>query len=68
MTIAATNYRARSAREAAEFGYGTESYWTYLEESTAETAAYFAKRGDTESAERMFTRSLSEALEGNDGP
>jgi len=29
--------------------------------------AYFTARGDTETAEQMLTRSLSEALAGNEG-
>ena len=66
MTTSAT-YFSWSARDAAEFNYGDESYWAYLDRSAFEKAQYYTRKGDPESAERMFTRGLSEALKGNNG-
>lgn len=62
-----TTYQSRSAREAQEIGYGSKSYWDYLERAAIEHREYFKKRGMTELAERMMTQSLGEALQGNDG-
>lgn len=59
--------RSQAARDAETSDYGTESYWDYLDHYAAEHHAYFTARGDTEQAEAMFTRTLSEALAGNDG-
>lgn len=44
-----------------------ESYCDYLDESAQEKYDYYIARGDTERAESMLARSLSEALRGNDG-
>jgi hypothetical protein len=63
----ATTYQAQSARDAQATGYGGESYWSYLEEAALRMHRYFLGRGETEQAELMLTRSLSEALAGNDG-
>lgn len=63
----APRYRSQAARDAQAANYGAESYWRYLDEAAEETAVYFADRGDFEAAAEQFTRSLSEALRGNDG-
>jgi hypothetical protein len=55
----AKQYQAQCARDAQEMNYGSESYWNYLEETAQED---FSK-GVTDA----FTRSLSEALRGNEG-
>ena len=60
-------YTVKSAIDAQEMGYGDESYWDMLEESAKRHYQYFAKRGDMETAKKMLTQSLSEALDGNDG-
>lgn len=60
-------YQAQSARDAQERGYGGQTYWDYLEEAALRTQAYFLARGDEEQAALMLTRTLGEALAGNDG-
>jgi hypothetical protein len=60
-------YKAQSARDAKASGYGAKGYWDSLEEHAHELAERFKARGDHQTAARMFTRSLSEALAGNDG-
>lgn len=52
-------YKSQSARDAQASGYGSPRYWQYLDDTAAE---HFAK-GYTDA----FTRTLSEALMGNDG-
>lgn len=52
-------YKSQAARDAQRLGYGDTHYWEYLDESAAEKYA----KGYTDS----FTRTLSEALRGNDG-
>jgi hypothetical protein len=59
--------KSQSARDAQKAGYGDESYWKYLDESAQEKYDYYMARGDREMAEFMLTRTLSEALRGNDG-
>lgn len=59
--------RSQSARDAQAGGYGGPGYWLYLDEAAADHHDYFLRHGDPATAERMFTRSLSEALMGNDG-
>ena len=66
-TPPAKQYTAQSARDAQRTGYGSPSYWDHLEQSALEHHAYFTRKGDTVTARRMLTRSLSEALAGNDG-
>lgn len=60
-------YKSQCARDAQRTGYGGESYCDYLEATALEYAAKFAQRGQTAEAERMLSRSLSEALMGNNG-
>lgn len=55
-------YRSQSARDAQRSGYGGESYAEYLESKALE----YAERFPT-AAEYFLTRSLGEALAGNDG-
>lgn len=62
-----TEYRAQAARDAQAMGYGDERYWAYLDDSSEETYQYYMARGEFDLAEWMMTRSLSEALRGNDG-
>ena len=45
-------------------GYGEASYWQYLDDAAAEQAKYDARHGIETDA---WTRSLSQALMGNDG-
>lgn len=61
-------YKSQSARDAQATGYGDESYWDCLDEFALRTRDYFLQRGDETTAAEMMTRSLSEALMGNDGP
>lgn len=60
-------YQSQAARDAQEHNYGGESYWEYLDRAAAESHVHYMRRGDPERAELMLTRSLSEALRGNDG-
>lgn len=62
-----TGYTSQSARDAQERSYGKRSYWDYLERAAIETRDYYLRQHDADSAEEMMTRSLSEALRGNDG-
>jgi hypothetical protein len=62
-----TDYQAQSARDARDRGYGGKSYWDYLEQSALERCARYLLRGDAEAAERMLTRTLGDALAGNNG-
>jgi hypothetical protein len=58
----AARYTAQSARDAQARNYGGESYWAYLDAAEREHAERWPER-----AEYFLTRSLSEALRGNDG-
>lgn len=58
--VKAERYQAQSAREAVRV-YGTE-YADYLNQHALELAAKFPERAD-----EFLTRSLGEALAGNDG-
>jgi hypothetical protein len=60
-------YRSQSARDAQARGYGTESYWASLDRTAMRYHDLYVARGDTERAAHMLTRSLSEALQGNNG-
>lgn len=53
-------YVSQCARDARDRGYGTPSYWRYLDQHSQELAV---KLDDP----TMLTRSLSEALRGNEG-
>lgn len=60
-------FKSQAARDAKAAGYGNQSYWEALDRSAQEHYDYFMKKGDEETAKRMLTESLSEALQGNDG-
>lgn len=60
-------YTVQSAIDAQARNYGTESYWDYLETSAKEAYEYYMRYGMKEVAESMLTRSLGEALSGNNG-
>lgn len=60
-------YISQAARDAESGNYGDVTYWEYLDEAAQRASEYYRKNGDMEQAERMLTRSLSEALQGNDG-
>lgn len=62
-----TTYKAQAARDAAEMGYGDEGYWEYLDQSAAEKYDYYMERGMPDMANHMLTRTISQALMGNDG-
>lgn len=64
---AAPAYQSRAAQQAQEGGYGSKSYWDMLDASAMRMRDYYAERGQHADAELMMTRSLSEALMGNDG-
>jgi hypothetical protein len=61
------NYVSQSARDAESGNYGDVTYWEYLDESAQKASDYYRRKGNAEQAERMLTRPLSEALQGNDG-
>jgi hypothetical protein len=60
-------YKSQAARDAQTMSYGGESYWYYLDQEAQGLYDHFMARGEKEQAESMLTRSLSEALRGNDG-
>jgi len=60
-------YQSQAARDAQAGGYGGESYWVALDEAALRMRDYFLRRDDPASAAEMLTRSLGEALRGNDG-
>lgn len=60
-------YRSQSARDAQERGYGGPSYWASLDAGALRSHDYYMRHGDPERAAHMLTRSLGEALAGNDG-
>lgn len=60
-------YLSQAARDAQKAKFGNESYWRCLDEHAQELHAIFMKKGNKEEAEKMLTRSLSEALAGNNG-
>jgi hypothetical protein len=62
-----TNYKSQTARDAQTANYGDRSYWDKLEANAHEYAAYYTKKGLHDLAARMLTRTLGEALAGNDG-
>jgi hypothetical protein len=67
MDLDGGSLRSQSARDARDHGYGGPAYWSQLDKSAAEHFDYFTRKGDHVQARLMFTRSLSEALKGNDG-
>jgi hypothetical protein len=52
-------YKSLAAREAEKANYGDASYWDYLDRHAEELA--------TKGIEDALTRTLAEALKGNDG-
>jgi hypothetical protein len=60
-------YKSQAARDAQAAQYGGPSYWASLDKHAQEMHDYFVRKGDEKAAEEMFTRSLSDALKGNDG-
>lgn len=62
-----TKYRSQAARDAQAQGYGTESYWDYLECHAHELHGFYRAKGDWEQADAAFTDSLVAVLKGNDG-
>lgn len=60
-------YSSQAARDAQAGNYGGESYWRYLDRACQESYEHWMRKGDPEQANHMLTRSLSEALRGNDG-
>ena len=60
-------YKSQAARDAQAMNYGGERYWRYLDEAAQSSHDYYMRHGDPVTAAEMFTRSLSEALRGNDG-
>lgn len=63
----AKQYKAQAARDAQRTGYGSPSYWDYLEAHALELRAYYLAKGDTVTADQMLTRDISESLQGNEG-
>ena len=61
------NYFSQAARDAQAQNYGDKNYWNYLDQSALEKALYYTKIGSSVLAKLMLTRSLGEALKGNDG-
>lgn len=69
--IAGRTFMSQSARDAQRALINgvtiDESYLDYLEETAQRYHDYYTERGDMETADEMLTRTLSEALMGNDG-
>jgi hypothetical protein len=63
----AMDYQAQAARDAQASGYGGQRYCDYLEQAALEHRDYFLRHGEADKAAEMLTRSLSEALMGNEG-
>lgn len=59
--------KSRAAREARDAKYGDAGYWAELDASAIRHAAYYRARGDEATAAEMLSRSLAEALAGNNG-
>jgi hypothetical protein len=64
---AGMRFKSLAAREAQKRNYGDKSYWRYLDNAAKRMHKYYQKQGDKKKAKSMFTRSLSEALLGNEG-
>ena len=62
-----SGYKSRAAQDAATSGYGGPDYAAYLDQAAQEHYDYFMAKGDEERANEMMTRTLAEALRGNDG-
>lgn len=62
-----TQYKSQVAQDAQSTKYGDKSYWDYLEETALRYYDYYKAKGFDTLAESMLTRTLSEALAGNDG-
>ena len=61
-------YVSQAARDAEAAGYGNESYWAYLDDAALRGRDYFLRHPELGvNPETMMTRSLSEALMGNEG-
>lgn len=60
-------YKSQAARDAKAGGYGNKTYWDYLDQHAQELHDKFMKKGDEKTAKEMLTRSLSDALKGNEG-
>lgn len=63
----ATTYKSQAARDAQRMQYGDPSYWAYLDAHAEELRASFLRKGQPSKAREMMTRTISEALKGNDG-
>jgi hypothetical protein len=59
-------YTAQSAKDAQNAGY-EESYCDYLEHEARFLRGYYIGRSDSKKAQLMLSRSLGEALIGNNG-
>ena len=68
MTTNETTYQSQAARDAQRFGYGGQRYWDYLDEAALQDPRLLGAQGRQRPGRAaMLTRSLSEALRGNDG-
>ena len=63
----APRWESQAARDAEASNYGGHSYWQTLDESAKRHRDYWLARGDLGQAKRLMTRTLSEALYGNEG-
>ena len=60
-------YVSQAARDACSQGYGNASYWEQLDAQCLSQRDYFMRNHNSIMAKRILTRSLSEALMGNEG-
>ena len=59
-------YKSRAAQEAQASGYGSQSYWDYLDEHALELHDRCLSYRDTKGAAHILTRTLAESLTGNE--
>ena len=62
-----SEFQSQAARDAQASNYGSQRYWEVLDAHSMESRDYYLRHGKPERAAEMMTRSLSQALMGNDG-
>jgi hypothetical protein len=60
-------YYSQAARDAQRLNYGDHDYRLHLDQSAQSKRDHYARNGRYDLAQHMMTRSLAEALRGNEG-
>lgn len=60
-------FKSQAARDAANGDYGDDGYAQYIEDSAIAYYEYYLAQGNLSMANLMLSRSLGQALSGNDG-